>query len=92
MYQDNLIITLNSKNATLMNSTLKSSVNFNFVSVLKEEDDIVRSYISVINAQIPMSYYLITSANNKLSYNTMSPVMITDLKLVIIIVIHYVKN
>ena len=79
MYQDNLIITLNSKNATLMNSTLKSSVNFNFVSVLKEEDDIVRSYISVINAQIPMSYYLITSSNNKLSYNTMSPVMITDL-------------
>ena len=79
MYQDNLIITLNSKNAVLMNSTSKSSVNFNFVSVLKEEDDIVRSYISVINAQIPMSYYLITSSNNKLSYNTMSPVMITDL-------------
>ena len=79
MYQDNLIITLNSKNAPLMNSTLKSSVNFNFVSVLKEEDDIVRSYISVINAQIPMSYYLITSSNNKLSYNTQSPVMITDL-------------
>ena len=81
MYQDNLIITLNSKNATLMNSTLKSSVNFNFVSVLKEEDDIVRSYISVINAQIPMSYYVITSANNKLSYNTQSPVMITDLNI-----------
>ena len=81
MYQDNLIITLNSKNAMLMNSTLKSSVNFNFVSVLKEEDDIVRSYISVINAQIPMSYYVITSANNKLSYNTQSPVMITDLNI-----------
>ena len=79
MYQDNLIITLNSKNATLMNSTLKSSVNFDFISILKEEDDIVRSYISVINAQIPMSYYLITSANNKLSYNTMSPVDIIDL-------------
>ena len=79
MYQDNLIITLNSKNATLMNSTLKSSVNFNFVSVLKEEDDIGRSYISVINAQIPMSYYVITSANNILSYNSMSPVDIIDL-------------
>ena len=38
MYQDNLIITLNSKNATLMNSTLKSSVNFDFISILKEED------------------------------------------------------
>ena len=81
MYQDNLIITLNSKNAMLMNSTLKSSVNFNFVSVLKEEDDIVRSYISVINAQIPMSYYVITSANNKLSYNTISPVSIIDLNI-----------
>ena len=79
MYQDNLIITLNSKNATLMNSTLKSSVNFNFISILKEEDDIIRSYISVVNAQIPMSYYLITSANNKLSYNTQSPIFIQDL-------------
>ena len=81
MYQDNLIITLNSKNATLMNSTLKSSVNFDFISILKEEDDIIRSYISVVNAQIPMSYYLITSANNKLSYNTMSPVSIIDLNI-----------
>ena len=79
MYQDNLIITLNSKNATLMNSTLKSSVNFNFISILKEEDDIVRSYISVVNAQIPMSYYLITSANNILCYNTMSPVLVMNL-------------
>ena len=79
MYQDNLIITLNSKNATLMNSTLKSSVNFNFISILKEEDDIIRSYISVVNAQIPMSYYLITSTNNKLSYNTQSPIFIQDL-------------
>ena len=70
MYQDNLIITLNSKNSVLMNSTLKSSVNFNFVSVLKEEDDIVRSYISVINAQIHMSYYLITSANKRAGART----------------------
>ena len=79
MYQDNLMITLNSKNATLMNNSLKSSVNFDFISILKEEDDIVRSYISVINAQIPMSYYLITSANNILCYNTMSPVSVINL-------------
>ncbi len=72
MYQDNLMITLNSKNATLMNNSLKSRVNFDFISILKEEDDIVRSYISVINAQIPMSY-LITSANNILCYNTTTP-------------------
>ena len=79
VYQDNLLITLNSKNATLLNNSLKSSVNFNFVSTLKEEDDIIRTYFSVINAQIPMSYYVITSANNRLLYNTMSPSAITTL-------------
>ena len=69
VYQDNLIITLNSANASLLNSTLKSSVSFNFIGLLKEEDDIVRSYISVINAQIPMSFYIITSSNNKLVFS-----------------------
>ena len=38
VYQDNLIITLNSANASLINSTLKSSVSFNFIGLLKEED------------------------------------------------------
>ena len=64
VYQDNILITLNSASASLLNSTLKSSVSFNFIGLLKEEDDIVRSYISVINAQIPMSFYVITSSNN----------------------------
>ena len=71
VYQDNVIITLNSANASLVNSTLKSSVSFNFIGLLKEEDDIVRSYISVINAQIPMSFYIINSTNNKLVFNPM---------------------
>ena len=79
VYQDNLIITLNSANASLLNSTLKSSVSFNFIGLLKEEDDIVRSYISVINAQIPMSFYIITTSNYKLSYNTYSPIQVIDL-------------
>ena len=79
VYQDNLLITLNSKNATLNNSTFKSSVNFNFIGILKEEDDIVRSYISVINAQIPMSFYVINTTNNLLCYNTMSPVQVMTL-------------
>jgi len=79
VYQDNVIITLNSANASLLNSTLKSSVNFNFIGLLKEEDDIVRSYISVINAQIPMSFYVITSSNNQLCYNLMAPVQVMTL-------------
>ena len=64
VYQDNILITLNSASANLLNSTLKSSVSFNFIGLLKEDDDIVRIYISVINAQIPMSFYVITSSNN----------------------------
>ena len=79
VYQDNLLITLNSKNATLNNSTKKSDVNFNFIGTLKEEDDIVRSYISVVNAQIPMSFYVINSTNNILCYNTMAPVQVMTL-------------
>ena len=80
VYQDNVIITLNSANASLVNSTLKSSVSFNFLGLLKEEDDIVRSYISVINAQIPMSFYIITSSNNKLVFiNPATGGDITDL-------------
>ena len=79
VYQDNVIITLNSANASLVNSTLKSSVSFNFTGLLKEEDDIVRSYISVINAQIPMSFYIINSTNNKLVFNPMGGGSITDI-------------
>ena len=79
VYQDNQIITLNSANATLINSTLKSSVSFNFIGLLKEDDDIVRTYISIINAQIPMSFYVINSSNNLLCYNTMSPVQVMTL-------------
>jgi hypothetical protein len=79
VYQDNLIITLNSANASLINSTLKSSVSFNFIGLLKEEDDIVRSYISIINSQIPMSFYVINSSNNKLVFNPMGGGSITDM-------------
>ena len=79
IYQDNILITLNSASASLLNSTLKSNVSFNFTGLLKEEDDIVRSYISVINAQIPMSFYVINGSNNLLCYNTMSPVQVMTL-------------
>ena len=65
VYQDNLLVTLNSKNATLNNSTMKSNVNFNFISLLKDDNDILRTYVSVLNAQIPISFYVINSSNNK---------------------------
>ena len=73
VYQDNLLVTLNSKNATLNNVTLKSNVNFKFISLLRDEDLMVRTYVSVLNAQIPVSFYVINSTNNKLIYNTFAP-------------------
>jgi hypothetical protein len=65
---DNKIISLNSADASLNNGTKKSNVYFNFSGLLKEEVGIKQVYISVINAQLPVSYYVINSTNNKLNY------------------------
>ena len=65
---DNKIISLNSADASLNNGTKKSNVYFNFSGLLKEEAGIKQVYISVINAQLPVSYYVINSTNNKLNY------------------------
>jgi hypothetical protein len=56
---ENKLITLNSTNATKLNSTYMSDVLFNFKGILTNEDDIVSSNICVMNAQIPVSFYTI---------------------------------
>ena len=68
VYQENILITLNSTNGTLRNGTRKSFVDFNFTGLLKDEKDILRSYISILNAQIPVSFYTINYYNNVLDY------------------------
>ena len=68
VYQENILITLDSTNGTLRNGTMKSLIDFNFIGLLKDEKDILRSYISVLNAQIPVSFYTITVNNFKLKY------------------------
>ena len=68
VYQENILITLDSTNGTLKNGTMKSLIEFNFIGLLKDEKDILRSYISVLNAQIPVSFYTITENNFKLKY------------------------
>ncbi len=52
VHQDNILISLNSKTASYNNSTLKSEVSYKFTGILKEVQDIDRSYISILNAQI----------------------------------------
>ena len=64
VYFDNKIITLNSAYGTKQNGTLSSLLLFNFQGLLKEEHNIIRSYISVVNAQFPASFYTINATNN----------------------------
>ena len=67
---ENKLITLNTRYATKINGTYLSSVEFPFKGVLTDEDDIVSANISVMNAQIPVSWYTINSSNNQFRYDS----------------------
>jgi hypothetical protein len=60
---ENKLITLNSVNGIQRNGTAKSDMLFNFQNVLSDEDDIISSNICVMNAQIPVSFYIINATN-----------------------------
>ena len=68
VYQDNRIITLNSQDGEKLNGTYLSNIHFNFSGLLKEDPNLIRSYITVLNAQIPVSFYIIDETNNILNY------------------------
>jgi hypothetical protein len=68
VYLDNHIITLNSTDGTLLNGTFKSNMNFAFRGLLKDDVNIIRTYVTVLNAQIPVSFYVIDATNNVLTY------------------------
>lgn len=61
---ENKLITLNSLNGIQRNSTMLSDMLFNFQNVLSDEEDILSSNICVMNAQIPVSFYIINATNN----------------------------
>ena len=64
-YSDNKIIALNSQEGTQRNGTMLSNILFNTGCILEEDQSIVDAHISVINCQIPVSYYTINALNNK---------------------------
>ena len=68
VYEDNRIITLNSQDGEKLNGTYLSNIHFNFSGLLKEEANLIRSYVTVLNAQIPVSFYIIDETNNILNY------------------------
>ena len=66
IYTVNKLVTVNSKNGIQENGTLKSKLLFNYKNLLSDDENILKSFVTVLNAQIPCSFYVINSTNNKL--------------------------
>jgi hypothetical protein len=63
-------IYLNSANADIfLNQSKKSNVVFFFTNVLKIDKKSVEMKLSVVNAQIPVSWYLINDTNNRIYFS-----------------------
>ena len=66
-------IFLNSKNADVqMNGTKKSSVVFFFNDIFKTDKKTIEQRVEVVNAQVPISWYLINSTNNMFYLNSVA--------------------
>ena len=63
-YSDSRIIILNSAHGISLNGTYKSNLLFPFNGLLTQENDIEQVQISLVNAQIPVSFYTINYTNN----------------------------
>jgi len=68
VYVDNRIITLNSQDGEKINGTYLSNINFNFSGLLSDDKNILRTYITILNAQFAVSFYIIEDDNNLLYY------------------------
>ena len=68
VYQDNRLITLNSQDGEKVNGTYLSNINFNFSGLLQDDKNLIRTYIKVLNAQFPVSFYIIDDTDNILYY------------------------
>ena len=72
VYQDNRLITLNSQDGEKQNGTLLSNINFPFSGLLKDDRTTIRAYVTVLNCQIPVSFYIIDETDNSLDYTEAS--------------------
>jgi hypothetical protein len=67
---ENKLITLNTRYAEKINGTYNSNLLFNFRGILVPDDDIISSNICIMNAQLPVSWYIINETN---AYITIDP-------------------
>ena len=67
-YTDTRKIILSSNHGQPLNGTYLSNILFDFKNILKDDEDIIQTQISLDNAQIPVSFYTINYTNNILAY------------------------
>ena len=67
IYTKNRLITLSSKYGIQQNGTYKSHLLFNFKNLLSDDQQVLKSEVIVLNAQIPVSFYVINDYNNVLT-------------------------
>lgn len=68
-YVETRIISLNSESGTQKNGVYMSDLAFQMPLLLKDEPDIVHKQISLSNAQIPVSFYIVNYTNNVFRIN-----------------------
>lgn len=65
IYTETRIISLNSENANrYKNATYLSDVVFGFSGLLKDDPDIIQRQLTLVNAQLPVSFYIVNYTNN----------------------------
>ena len=66
---DKRIIALTSKSGTLLNSSLKSNVSFQFTNLFVKDPSVAYAEVGVVSAEIPVSFYTINETNNTFATN-----------------------
>lgn len=65
-YTDTKIVSITSQSAIIKyNGTYLSNVRYNLGSIIPKEPDIVHRQVQLLNAQIPVSFYIINYTNNQ---------------------------
>jgi hypothetical protein len=74
IYTETRIISLNSENASIYkNGTFLSDVVFGFSGIVKDEPDIIQRQLTLVNAQIPVSFYIVNVYNRVFVIRKVSP-------------------
>jgi hypothetical protein len=65
-WTENKVISLNSKYGNQINGSMLSNMVFPFTGILRKEASIKHAYVAILNAQFPVSFYVINNASNVL--------------------------